>query len=185
MKRQTRRNFALGRLPEAREKATVKLRLLGASEDWRTRVGEATRRKMHDPEIRARHLAGLKRSRSRNGVNFKGGNGQPPTGAENQAARILVPLGFITQLPIKTRGHRTNFSAAMAYKVDFGNPLTKLAIELDGPCHRLRRQRAKDLKKNAILASLGWTVERFRHSRSDAFLLTSKDSARLSRLLGL
>lgn len=46
------------------------------------------------------------------------------------------------------------------YKVDFGNPRTKVAIEVDGSSHNCLQQRAKDRKKEKKLAELGWSVLR-------------------------
>ena len=45
------------------------------------------------------------------------------------------------------------------YKVDCGNRRLRIAIEADGLSHNYRRE--LDAKKDAKLASLGWTVLRF------------------------
>ena len=47
------------------------------------------------------------------------------------------------------------------YKVDLAAPEVKLAIEVDGKTHRLRKWRFLDHRKTTILNSLGWQVLRF------------------------
>jgi hypothetical protein len=45
------------------------------------------------------------------------------------------------------------------YKLDLGNAALRVGIEVDGNCHYSRK--SLDEKKDAKLASLGWTVLRF------------------------
>jgi len=154
----------LGREESARTKASIKLRALGQNKDWRESVSKATKAKMHDPAIRSRHLAALETARMRHGTNWKGGNGQALTETVVKWNKILEPAGFIRELAVKTRGQSTTHNPPTSYKVDFGNPITRCAIELDGPCHRPMRKKAKDLKKTEVLESLGWTVLRITHT---------------------
>jgi hypothetical protein len=176
-------NLQLGHAPAARTKANQSLRIIATSTEWRRRVGKATREKLYDPEIRARHLAGIKAAQERHGLNFRGGNGDHPTGAEDQAAKILVPAGFIRQLVVKTRNHGTPHRPPPSYKLDFGHPTARIGIELDGPSHRFGDRERQDQKKNEVLGALGWRVERFKHKQSDVFSLTSKDAEKLCKLL--
>ena len=156
-------NLAKGRQKEAREKATKKLRKIASDPAWRDKVSEATKKAMWRPEIRKKHLAGLRKAFKKSGINFKGGNGQSPVRRVRQLALILKPQGFTRELVIPTRqGHNTP-GIPNNYKVDFGNSKTKVAIEVDGPCHHNRKQRAKDEKKDKILNQLGWTVLRFKY----------------------
>jgi hypothetical protein len=47
------------------------------------------------------------------------------------------------------------------YRIDFAYPEIMLAIEIDGPHHRLPENRARDARRDRRLRALGWTVERF------------------------
>lgn len=53
------------------------------------------------------------------------------------------------------------WGVSACYKVDLGNPLKKIAIELDGIGHQSPTSRKRDQKKERILRSLGWKVLRF------------------------
>ena len=156
-------NLAKGRGTAAREKAAQTVRQLVADPLWRQKVSENTRKAMRDPLIRQRHLEALKTVRESYGIAFRGGNGQSPTPAMRLVAAILEPLGFIREYPVKTRGHGTNETPPTSYKVDFGNPLTKTAIEMDGVCHHTRDRQELDRKKTQVLESLGWKVIRLKH----------------------
>ena len=159
-----KRNFALGRMPEVRKKVALILKQKAADPAWREKVSLATRKAMRTPEIRERHLNGLKRALRAHGVNFKGGNGQEPTELIKQIAGVLEPQGFIQEYAVLTKKQIHNFqNVPYAYKVDFGNPKLKIAIEMDGPCHRGRAQQIKDQKKTRTLQALGWIVLRYLH----------------------
>jgi hypothetical protein len=157
------KGLAAGRMPEARAKAAATLKRLAARPGWKAMVGDLTRERMADPEIRKRHLAGLVLARARHGTNFKGGNGQPPTETVRAVAERLIPKGFIRELAIPTRGHGAGLRPPTSYKADFAHPQRKMVLELDGPCHRLRGAREKEIKKTTVLRALGWTVKRIKH----------------------
>jgi len=152
-------NLAKGREPAARDKAKTSLRLLGQDLDWRLKVSNSTRRAMHDPEIRQRHLAGLKGL----AVNIKGGNGQPLTPFISCLWSHLQPLGWKLEHVIKTRGHGTEHNPPFNYKADFAHPTAKVVLEADGPSHNNLRQQLKDRKKTRVLQALGWKVIRVPH----------------------
>ncbi len=127
-------------------------------------MSEATKKAMHRPEVRERHLAGLKKALEKHGVRFKGGNGQEPVIAVKKMITVLEPLGFLRELPIKTKGHTSSEQKIPThYKADFANPETKVVIEMDGPSHRNQRQQERDRKKSAVLENLGWKVIRIQH----------------------
>lgn len=156
-------NLAKGREKEAREKANKKLKENAKNPAWRFKVSQATKKAMWRSEVRARHLAGLQKAFERYGVNFKGGNGQEPVETVKRLSIILEPQGFIREYTIPTRfGHNTP-GIPNNYKVDFGNPETKIAIEVDGPSHHGRGQQELDKKKTKILELLGWKVLRYKH----------------------
>lgn len=168
---QAREALAKGRTPEARSRATETMRAIGQSRDWRERVSDATRKAMARPEVKFRHLAGLEKARQCHGVNWRGGNGQPPTRVMELAAAILAPLGFIPEYVIKTKGHGTAHTPPRAYKADYANPVTRVVVELDGRSHLGQEQ--VDAKKTEVLEALGWTVHRVALAFS---LRTSKGS---------
>jgi|SRR3990167_2465758 len=156
-------NLAKGRLPAARKKASLKLRILGQSEQWRQRVSEATRIAMRRPDVRQKHLRGLMKARKEHGVNFRGGNGMLPTITEATMAIFLRPLGFHRGIIIPTRGHKTGLRSPTHYKPDLANPETMTVIEIDGPSHRVAIQMERDRRKERILGALGWKVIRLPH----------------------
>lgn len=45
--------------------------------------------------------------------------------------------------------------------LDFAYPAIKLAIEIDGPHHRLPEVQARDARRDHRLRQMGWTVDRF------------------------
>jgi hypothetical protein len=117
---------------------------------------------MHTPAVRKRHLLGLDRARAKHGTNFKGGNGADPTSFIKRMAAIYEPQGFKRELAIATAQHKTEHRPPFSYKVDFGNPLSKVVIEFDGVSH-LRQHKERDQRKTEVLESLGWKVVRIRH----------------------
>ena len=46
-------------------------------------------------------------------------------------------------------------------RIDFAYPDVMLAIEIDGPHHRLPEYRERDARRDGRLRALGWTIERF------------------------
>lgn len=149
----------LGRTKAVRERVRLALKLNAANPEWRKRVSEATKAAMHRPDVRQRHLMGL----AGNLVNFKGGNGQPPVAKVLELSKKLEPMGFIRELAIPTRNHKTGHKPPPSYKVDFGHPARKVAVEVDGQSHHGLAKRALDEKKTEVLEALGWTVARVKH----------------------
>lgn len=156
-------NFKKGREPKARVKATKALRKIASDPNWRQMVSDATKLAMHRPEVRIKHLEGLDGARKKHGANFKYGNGQAAGGVVAQFTPALTAQGYIQEFPILTKGHGTGLKCPHAYKVDFGNPETKQAIEFDGPCHRPLARQALDLKKDTVLKAIGWKITRIKH----------------------
>lgn len=85
----------------------------------------------------------------------RGGNGRGPTPSEKLLGTVL-PGEFIYNYAISLGRRQPGFPTN--YKVDFGNPQTKIAIEVDGGSHYGRR--SQDAKKETKLAELGWLVLR-------------------------
>jgi hypothetical protein len=156
-------NLAQGHSRAARAKAIAVLRRLAQDPAWRQKVASQTTKAMHRPDIRRRHLQALKDAP----VNFRGGNGQPMTGALRQAVALFQARGFAPETIVKTRGHQTTHRPPSHYKLDLANVTLKLAFELDGPVHRPRAKQQVDQRKQDVLASLGWTVVRIKHPLTD------------------
>ena len=157
-----RQSMDAGRTPQVRAKVNEILRTNAQDPLWKDEVASATKKAMHDPEIRKRHLQGLLKARQIHGVNFKGGNGQESVGLVKQILPLLSQIGFIQEYPIKTKLVKHLFpSAATAYKADFANPTEKIVMEIDG-CTHGRNSVTTDMKKTRVLTALGWTVLRCR-----------------------
>lgn len=154
--------FAIGRTPEVRARAIAASRKNSKDPEWRIRVSIATKSAMADPEIKERHRIAMA-EREKRIRNFSGGNGDTPPDKVLEIAQRLTPLGYIMEYPIKTKGHGTQHSVPTCYKVDFGHPQKKIAVEVDGPCHRGYAKQVLDAKKTEVLESLGWKVARIKH----------------------
>ena len=107
-----------------------------------------------DPTVRAkisRTLKAMKHSPS-----VRGGNG---TGLTEPQAFMMDALGagWIAEFALSLGQRQASYPTH--YKMDLANPALKIGIELDGNSHYARK--AQDEKKDAKLASLGWTVLRF------------------------
>jgi hypothetical protein len=136
--------------------AQQRKKMLKLGEDFIQRVSDATRTAMRDPEVRKRHLKGL--STVNCAASFKGGNCREPVEFVNILSSLIEPLGYIREFCIGVKGNIRN------YKVDFGLPENKIAIECDGPSHRKFKQRELDRKKDQVLKALGWRVICVHHS---------------------
>jgi hypothetical protein len=97
-------------------------------------------------------------SQSKKGRTFlsRGGNGQLTKPQILLAGLMKLPTEYV----IETAG-AIGVSLPHHYKVDLAVPSLKLAIEVDGNTHKLKRWRFLDHRKTEALASLGWLVIRF------------------------
>lgn len=164
-----RENLALGRLPEARKKATAKIKKIASDPEWRRKLSEAVKKAMHRPEVRKKHLVGLKRALisyplSERFNNVKGGKGREPTDISKQFREMLEPLGFVPEFTVKTKGHGTGLPRIPNYyHLDFAHDALKVAVELDGSIHQHADRKDRDERKTKVLEALGWTVWRIPH----------------------
>jgi superfamily I DNA/RNA helicase len=131
----------------------------------KSQVGKITKRGRATlaEEIRRKNKAGMMGGVAPtvfNGV--RGGNGKGPTVPE-QALMDALGEGWVWQYAIPTKKSR-GYGYPTAYKVDIAKPGCKIAIEVDGHSHGLRR--AHDEKKDRLLESLGWTVIRVPNRRA-------------------
>lgn len=88
----------------------------------------------------------------------RGGNG-----TLTQPQLLLAQAtGFAMEYAIATAPVAGQFpSLPHCYKVDLADPSHKLAIEVDGQSHQLKKWRYLDKRKTAVLNALGWSVLRF------------------------
>ena len=175
-------NLAKGRELPARRKAAETLKELAQTDEWREKVSQATTQAMHRPEVRKRHLQGLRQAQK---LNFKGGNGQKPTPLILQLAQKIEPLGYRRELVVPTKGHKTGLRPPSNYKVDFGHLRKKIAIELDKRGTHRWGNREQDLKKDQVLEALGWKVIRIVHQAGASCSQILWDLEKLFKLLDL
>lgn len=89
---------------------------------------------------------------------YRGGNGRGMSPCETLLQQVL-PSTFFWNYSIPTKQKRSD-GYPHCYKVDFGNPSQKIAIEVDGASHQTRTGKERDSKKTSLLQSLGWRVLR-------------------------
>lgn len=130
---------------------------------------------MRHAEVRAKVASAHKESGHK--PRIQGGNGRVVP-AEVAALKLVRALGdgWEPQVAIPT-GRGAGSGYPPTYKVDLGNPGLRLAVEVDGSSHLMLSRQAEDRKKEALLASLGWTV--FRMTNREAM---SGDPSTISRL---
>lgn len=88
---------------------------------------------------------------------FRGGNGTGPTCAQKL---IACALGWNMEVAVPTKMPRYS-GYPTCYKLDVANTDMCIGVEVDGGSHRPLDRQAKDEKKDAFLAGLGWKVFRF------------------------
>ncbi len=112
---------------------------------------------------------------------IRGGNGRPPTAAEQRMADLIGPLGFKNQYVVKTGSLRHQFRAPTHYKIDLANPDMMIAVEIDGGSHSALSRREQDQRKTLFLITSGWRVLRF--SNSDVMERTEETLFTILRLI--
>ncbi len=116
---------------------------------------------MSRPEIRAKMTDTIRRIGHK--PKQRGGNGKPPTEAEQKLIDMLTVFGFTPQLPVRT-GWGKN-PGPTHYKLDMAHPTLKIAIEADGRSHEATARQQSDARKDAFLRGEGWTVLRFKNDQ--------------------
>jgi very-short-patch-repair endonuclease len=117
------------------------------------------------------------------GPKRRGGNGRGPTVPQAELARLT---GLAIEHAIQTKVPRGQ-GYPTCYKVDLADVDLCLAVEIDGATHS-GKQKAIDAKKDAFLASCGWTVLRFsneevmEHSEACAAMVASTTSRLRARI---
>ena len=134
--------------------------------------------KRHGEITRFRKTNGMKDPKTREKVSTKlramgwrpvihGGNGRPHP--VHQTA-LAAALGWQMEVVIPT-GLWRGSGYPTCYKADIGNPVLKIAIEVDGGSHNSIGQMAKDKKKTEFLESKGWKVLRFKNKTVETDIL--------------
>lgn len=94
----------------------------------------------------------------------RGGNSKITPQQERVATFFQAPVEFA----VPTKSVRGQFpSLPPCYKVDVGFPDVRLAVEIDGNSHKLKKWKFLDHRKTAVLNALGWCVLRFWNQEVD------------------
>lgn len=111
---------------------------------------------------------------------YRGGNG---TGMSPTEALIapLLPEGFMWNYVLPSGGFGLGYPSH--YKLDFGNPTTKVCLEVDGISHRTRLGQERDARKTERLQFLGWKLLRITNEEAWYLYSTSKLKEHLHTLL--
>ncbi|HEX4903414.1 MAG TPA: type IV toxin-antitoxin system AbiEi family antitoxin domain-containing protein [Acidimicrobiales bacterium] len=88
---------------------------------------------------------------------YAGLEGVPDSTLEQLFLDDLLDAGF----PVPVCQYEVPGPLGVVYRIDFAYPCILLAVEVDGPHHRLDPVRARDRRRDAYLRSLGWEVLRF------------------------
>lgn len=159
-------------LPHIKETVRRSVRVAQQSNVGRKRPDQSERMKTNNPSLMPGVREKMSATKEANGTlhawkGERGGNGK----INRHESLLAEALGaeWTPQLPIKT--YCWNGSGYPAcYKVDFGDPTTRTAIEVDGAGHKAPAVAKKDRKKEEKLRSLGWTVLRFTNAEVETDL---------------
>lgn len=97
----------------------------------------------------------------------RGGNGK----LTSQQIALHNATSALMEFAIETSAVASKFqSLPNCYKVDLAFPEVKLAIEVDGKTHRLKKWKFLDARKSEVLTALGWSILRFTNEQVDSDL---------------
>uniref|UniRef100_A0A6M3INL9 DUF559 domain-containing protein n=1 Tax=viral metagenome TaxID=1070528 RepID=A0A6M3INL9_9ZZZZ len=126
----------------------------------RTYAVHSDRMKENNPSYRPEIVEKIIETKRRNGTlniwkGERGGNGKLTW------PQILLAdfLGWDVEIAISLGPRVPDYPTC--YKVDVGNWILKIAVEVDGNGHNWKGPKEKDLKKTRKLEELGWKVLRF------------------------
>lgn len=114
-----------------------------------------TKNPMHQPKTREKVKTTLRAMQW--GPTIRGGNGRGPT---IQETLLACALGWETNVVVPTKMKRGS-GYPTCYKIDVGNSLLKIGVEVDGFSHSAMDRQLQDRKKESFLNSIGWSVLRF------------------------
>lgn len=121
-----------------------------------------------DPKVRTK----IKNTQIANGTYYvfngkRGGNGAPLSQAQKVLAlalqwKVEIPIKMAEHIPVGGRKKWCDDNhIPTCYKIDIGNEILKIAIEVDGKSHYMASRKEADRKKTKWLNKLGWKVLRF------------------------
>lgn len=84
-----------------------------------------------------------------------------PSTASRARRHVVSPSTVDAWLPLPVCQLVVPLPGGGHYRIDFAYPSVKLAIEVDGPHHRLPAAQIRDARRDRRLRQLGWTVDRF------------------------
>jgi len=114
--------------------------------------------KVNNPMLKPENVAKMRSKMLGRTFLARGGNSK----LTHQQIIVASRMGLPTEVAISTRLVREQFeSLPPCYKVDVASLSHRLAIEIDGKTHRLKKWKFLDRRKTAVLNALGWTVMRF------------------------
>jgi hypothetical protein len=111
------------------------------------------------PEVRAK----ISESRKGHVPTVRRGNGVGLTAPQELLLNALSDYHPIPEYAIKTLKPKGG-EYPTCYKPDIAILSHMIAIDIDGASHHSHARRAEDIKKDALLSSLGWKVIRFWNS---------------------
>jgi len=88
---------------------------------------------------------------------YAGVEGIPDSTLEQLFLDDLLDAGF----PVPVCQYEVPGPGGVRYRIDLAYPDVLVAVEVDGPHHRLPAVQARDRRRDAYLRSLGWEVLRF------------------------
>ena len=144
-------------LPHIKEAARERAHVMADATRGKRMPCHSVRMREHNPmkNMEARERARLKKV-GKPFAGERGGNGK----FTKPQILLMGILGLPAEYPIPTKG-TTVQDVPNNYKADLAIVEKKVAIELDGHSHALKRIQAADAKKTACLNELGWKVLRF------------------------
>ena len=114
--------------------------------------------------------------REKNYPTLNGGNGKGPTLPQKiLASRLGWSMEVIVPMGRRIQGYPTH------YKIDIGNAILRVAIEIDGYSHSTKKVQERDEKKTAFLQSMGWRVMRF--TNEDVLMETDRIMTEIKELV--
>jgi len=137
---------------------TLGIKLSEANKSPELRARTSKRMKENNPMTNPIALAKMKNSMKGRTFLSRGGNSTITVPQLMLSKMLNLPVEY----PIKTKDVKHLFpSLPNCYKVDLAIPELKIAIEVDGQTHKLKKWKYLDKRKTEVLNALGWSVLRF------------------------
>ncbi len=139
-------------------RARAEAGIRAAAQDPQQRAASSARMRANNPMTNPETREKMRRALRGRTFLARGGNGQMTT----PQIMLADALGLPMEYAIPTAAVAGKFpSLPHNYKVDIADPEEKVAIEVDGKSHQLRKWKFFDRRKTEVLNVLGWRVIRF------------------------